>query len=722
MHQRRANRLSGRLCSVDTEITLKQQQPIKATGNIKQTVQQTEAIGSTKQTVQQTEEAGSSKRLNSSQLPVPMTRRPAVVETESDTDSSDSSNDPDSSASTQHLMPGAKTPVPAPKSRKHKQQQGGDPLPHLNEDRILEPCSYAIPKIINRLFPGWCQANNFDAIAGGRILLSGTPQLLIFYPEDISPQKEHVGETFGIGTPLNMPWIILGDFNCVKSPAEKQLGVPPTWYELKDFADCCLALGLHDAQTTGCYYTWNAARNSILAITKADGSIITSAPEIAQEFVNFYTSLLGTEDQTLPVDDGVFHWGPSLTTELASNLCRAVTPAEVKTAVFQISDNKAPGPDGYTSCFFKKAWNIVGDLVCSAVMDFFRSGRMLRQLNHTIIALVPKSEHSPSVADYRPISCCNVIYKVITKIIADRLSPALMQLVDSSQAAFVGGRNITDNIFLAQEMVRQYSRKRISPRCTINVDLRKAFDSVSWTFLSRVLHGPSIYPHFDGVPPRVQGRLWPRRNNAKSNIFTAGIQNDTLDEALAMTNFARGHMPVRYLGIPLAAQRLSVTDYSPLVDQIAGCIRKWTAKSLSFAGRLELIRSVLQGVECFWLQVFPLPMAVIEKIHRLCRAFLWNSKRAPVAWEDICHPKEEGGLGVRHIQSWNVALLARVLWNIHCKADTLWVKWVNEVYLRGPHFGTGSRRRTILHYFDDLPRSGTELSLTSVLQKQQSDI
>ncbi|KAK4400029.1 hypothetical protein Sango_1109000 [Sesamum angolense] len=172
-------------------------------------------------------------------------------------------------------------------------------------------------------------------------------------------------------------------------------------------------------------------------------------------------------------------------------------------------------------------------------------------------------------------------------------------------------------------------------------------------------------------------------NTAKSNIFTAGIQNDTLDEALAMTDFARGHMPVRYLGIPLAAQRLSVTDYSPLVDQIAGCIRKWTAKSLSFAGRLELIRSVLQGVECFWLQVFPLPMAVIEKIHRLCRAFLWNSKRAPVAWENICHPKEEGGLGVRHIQSWNVALLARVLWNIHCKADSLWAKWVNEVYLRG---------------------------------------
>ncbi|KAL0324558.1 UNVERIFIED_CONTAM: hypothetical protein Scaly_2422900 [Sesamum calycinum] len=223
----------------------------------------------------------------------------------------------------------------------------------------------------------------------------------------------------------------------------------------------------------------DAIRNSFLAVTKSDTSIITSALDIAQEFISFYTSLLGTEDQTQSIDDGVCEWGPLLILKLASNLCRAVTPAEVKTAVFQISDNKASSPGGYTSCFFEKAWNIVGDLVCRAIMDFFRSERMLRQLNHTILALMLKSGHSPSVADYQPISCCNVIYKVITKIIADRFFPALEHLIYNNQAAFVGGRNITNNIFLAQEMVRQYSRKRISPRCTINADLRKAFDSVS---------------------------------------------------------------------------------------------------------------------------------------------------------------------------------------------------------------------------------------------------
>ncbi|KAL0445070.1 UNVERIFIED_CONTAM: hypothetical protein Slati_2229700 [Sesamum latifolium] len=163
----------------------------------------------------------------------------------------------------------------------------------------------------------------------------------------------------------------------------------------------------------------NAARNSILAVIKSDDSTITSAVDIAQEFIAFYTSLLGTEVQTLPVDDDVFKWDPKLSYEYALEFFRAFAASEVKQAIFQISDNKALGPDGYSSCFFKKAWNVVGHQVCRAMMDFFKSGWMLRQLNHTIIALVPKSEHSPSVADCWCISYCNVIYKAITKIIAN---------------------------------------------------------------------------------------------------------------------------------------------------------------------------------------------------------------------------------------------------------------------------------------------------------------
>ncbi|KAL0304783.1 UNVERIFIED_CONTAM: hypothetical protein Sangu_3066000 [Sesamum angustifolium] len=214
----------------------------------------------------------------------------------------------------------------------------------------------------------------------------------------------------------------------------------------------------------------NAAKSSILAITKTDGTTIT-----------------------------------------------VVTPEEVKQAIFSISDNKAPGPDGYSAYFFKRAWHIVGDQVCAAMLDFFRSGRLLRQLNHSIIALVRKSDHCPTVADYRPISCCN-------------------------------------------EMVRQYTRKRISPRCTINVDLHKAFDSVSWTFLSQVLHGRSydVLSRGPSIVHILMECLQEFRDISGLDVkiqyfFTAGIENNMLCDILARTEFTRGEMPVRYL-IPLAAQ------------------------------------------------------------------------------------------------------------------------------------------------------------------------
>ncbi|KAL2226774.1 UNVERIFIED_CONTAM: hypothetical protein Sindi_2036100 [Sesamum indicum] len=99
----------------------------------------------------------------------------------------------------------------------------------------------------------------------------------------------------------------------------------------------------------------NVARHFITAVTRADGTIITAAEDIAQKFVDYYTSLLGTEAHTISVDDGVFDWGPKLSSELTEELCREVTAREVKEAIFNINDNKAPNPNGYSSCFFKKA-------------------------------------------------------------------------------------------------------------------------------------------------------------------------------------------------------------------------------------------------------------------------------------------------------------------------------------------------------------------------------
>lgn len=109
--------------------------------------------------------------------------------------------------------------------------------------------------------------------------------------------------------------------------------------------------------------------------------------------------------------------------------------------------------------------------------------------NHTLISLVPKSAHVSKVTDYRSISCCTMFYKMILKILATKLSGTLDELLHQSQAAFVQGRLITDNIHLAQELFRKYHRKQISPRCIMKIDLQKAFDSVHWDFLHETLVG-----------------------------------------------------------------------------------------------------------------------------------------------------------------------------------------------------------------------------------------
>ncbi|KAL0444981.1 UNVERIFIED_CONTAM: LINE-1 reverse transcriptase [Sesamum latifolium] len=120
-------------------------------------------------------------------------------------------------------------------------------------------------------------------------------------------------------------------------------------------------------------------------------------------------------------------------------------------------------------------------------MDFFVTGRLLKQVNSTLISLIPKVNNPTVVAEFRPISCCNVLYKVITKILVQRMRGILDKLISPSQNAFVLGRSIGDNILLARELFYGYNQQHLPPRCALKVDLRKAYDTVEWDFLRAVL-------------------------------------------------------------------------------------------------------------------------------------------------------------------------------------------------------------------------------------------
>lgn len=134
--------------------------------------------------------------------------------------------------------------------------------------------------------------------------------------------------------------------------------------------------------------------------------------------------------------------------------------------------------DGYSSCFFKKAWPVIGHEVSEAICDFFKKGKLLKKVNATLITLIPKVDVPETVAEFRPISCCGVLYKIITKNVSQILNKVLGFLVGPEQAAFVKGRNIFDNIMVAHELVKHYSRKNISPRAMLKIDIRKSYDSI----------------------------------------------------------------------------------------------------------------------------------------------------------------------------------------------------------------------------------------------------
>ncbi|XP_021979735.1 uncharacterized protein LOC110875849 [Helianthus annuus] len=156
-------------------------------------------------------------------------------------------------------------------------------------------------------------------------------------------------------------------------------------------------------------------------------------------------------------------------------MIRQVTAEEVKAAMFSIGIDKAPGPYGYTTAFFKSAWPIIGVDISNAIIDFFDTGNLLRELNHTLIVLVPKIP-TPSV-------------KCISKIVADRIKGVLNDIVSVNQSAFVPGRKISDNILLTQELMHNYHRNVGPPRCAFKVDIQKAYNTVDWRFLKNILLG-----------------------------------------------------------------------------------------------------------------------------------------------------------------------------------------------------------------------------------------
>ncbi|KAJ9541973.1 hypothetical protein OSB04_028479 [Centaurea solstitialis] len=529
--------------------------------------------------------------------------------------------------------------------------------------------------------------------------------------------------------------------------------------------------------------------NYLHTVSNGDG-IYVSDEAIPKAFLDHFIAIIGSRDPLVRPEVSDLLFPNRLSVRDANHMIRPILDDDIRGAMFSIGNDKAPGSDGFSSKFFKATWDIVSSDVLLAIHNFFYRGNLSKEINHTLLCLLPKIQNASSVSDFRPIACCSVLYKCISKVIVERMKPYLDSLVSKAQSAFIPGRRIGDNILMAHELVTGYHLDRGPPRCAFKIDLRKAYDMVSWDYLFGMLEGFRFHPvlvkwiremvstvTFSVVVNGESHGFFPGKrgirqgdplspylftlvmegfsmimkqcileassfgyhygcqdlqlthlcfaddlfvftrgdvesveilkkaldifasksglapNLQKSDAFFGNVAPDVRNAILNCLPFRPGVFPIRYLGVPLSPVSLRPSDFGHLVTKVKLRIQNWKSKFLSFGGRKQLIISVLQSLQLYWMAVFLIPSGVVHEIEKLCRDFLWaqgdSSKgKCKIAWNMVCRPVHCGGLGFRRLSLWNRALLARNIWAIITNRDCWWVSWVKTFAFRHAFFWT----------------------------------
>ena len=232
-----------------------------------------------------------------------------------------------------------------------------------------------------------------------------------------------------------------------------------------------------------------AKRNTITHFLNPDGSYATAQSQLANAANNYFVNLFASDNNCRSQENS---WASHFyhMEQIEDNSFTNSTPTmeEIQRIVSNMRSNAAPGPDGFNAGFYKAAWNWVGKDVATVVTDFYENNIFHNEINRTHIALIPKIPSPDTPKDYRPISLCNVIYKIIAKTLAKRIKIHLPHIIHPAQAAFMQGRHIASNIILAQEIIHSFNLKSWKQKAfMLKVDLAKAFDRIEWHFIDTAM-------------------------------------------------------------------------------------------------------------------------------------------------------------------------------------------------------------------------------------------
>ncbi|GKB28399.1 RNA-directed DNA polymerase, eukaryota [Tanacetum coccineum] len=397
---------------------------------------------------------------------------------------------------------------------------------------------------------------------------------------------------------------------------------------------------------------------------------------------------------------------------------------EIKRAVWDCGTNKSPGPDGFTFEFFRRYWNIINQDVVNAVQEFFASGTFPSGCNSSFITLIPKKNDAKLVKDFRPISLIGSFYKIIAKILANRLSLVMSDLISDVQSAFVPNRQILDGPFILSELI-QWCKYHKSKAMIFKADFEKAFDSVRWDYLDGILSNFGFGAKWRGW---IQGCL----NSAKGSILVNGSpssefsfhkglkQGDPLSLFLFILVMETLHISFNnilnarfFKGIrineSLTLSHLFYADDAIFIGtwdkaNVISMVHMLNYFYMASGLKINIIKSSIMGIgtteeevnsaaKIIGCSTFSSPFkylgvkvgsSISETVSGMRKFFngVDNNERKinMIGWKKILAVKRKGGLGVSSFFAYNRALLFKWVWRLRSDQISLWSRLIKAIH------------------------------------------
>ncbi|XP_062021341.1 uncharacterized protein LOC133737882 [Rosa rugosa] len=435
-------------------------------------------------------------------------------------------------------------------------------------------------------------------------------------------------------------------------------------------------------------------RNIILKVQTDSNEWVVGERKIRLEFEHQFQKLFSSSGARQW--GGVFNGVSSIVTdEMNADLLLPFSMEEVKAATFQLGALKAPGPDGFPGLFYHKYWQIVNELVSATAVDFQAGMVKMRGLNQTHIVLIPKIPNPERTSHFRSISLCNNSYKILSKLLANRLKSILPHLISDFQNAFVPNRQIQDNILLAHEVFHYLKLKREGDNNEfgLKLDMNKAYDRVEWDFLEAALLRFGFSRTWVNLIVScismvsfsivINGQLI---NTEKSSIYFSPNTPDQMVRLMCeLLRIEVTYNPGTYLGLPTIWGRSKKAALSYIKERLLKKIEGWKQCNLSMAGRETLIKSVALAVPAYSMACFKLPKGLCNELNAALGNFWWGSNEGRnkmhwKSWDFLCCPKGTGGMGFRDLNDFNIALLARQCWRLVHNPNSLWARVLKSRY------------------------------------------